>query len=126
MARNDLYGDQRLLPFLVRLTKPYDDDPKLRAARPILMYLDLRGGEFTRPTQNQLAEAFDWMTKAFRLGINDLSDYALMITPIRADQDEHVVGSLPAYIPDDWPTVLERSFLWLPVAETDKRYAWQN
>lgn len=128
MSRNTLYGDERLLPYLARIVKTFEErpDPRLQTAQPVLMYLDLRGGEFTRPTQDRLAEAFDWLTKALRLGVHDLSEYALMITPLTREQDEQVTGGHTPYIPDDWPTLRERSFLWLPVGETTKRYAWQR
>lgn len=128
MSRNKLYGDERLLPYLTRLVKTYEErpDPRLQTVPPVLTYLDLRGGEFTARTRDELAEAFDWLTKSLRLGVHDLSDYALMITPMAREQDEQVTGGQTPYIPDDWPTLRERSFLWLPVGETTKRYTWQR
>lgn len=130
MAReNPLYGEARPLPYLVRLATIKDDarDP-YAGSRPILMHLDLRGGEFSRATSARLAKTFDWITRAYRLG-RDLSDYCLAIAPMRFDQAEEVTGSRETpYIPDDWPTPAGTSFLWVPVPydETEVNFAWQK
>lgn len=127
--RNYLYGDERPLPYWVQLVR-IDDSPTgpLRNARPMLLHLDLRGGEFSRTSSNRLADTFDWLTRAYRLHVDAMVDYALMITPLPHREDEEITGQHTPYIPDDWPTLRERSFLWLPVAfdEHEKRYAWQR
>lgn len=133
MARDGyLYGDERPLAYWVQLTKITDDSfgRQQQQVRPMLMHLDLRGGEFSRTSSNRLADVFDWMTRAFRVRLDDLVDYALMIVPMRSDLQEQLSGadSITYQVLEDWPSMRERSFLWLPVAydDTEKRYAWQK
>lgn len=126
---NTLYGDERPLPYLVRLVRINPESRiTLPTVRPMLMHLDFRGGEFSRPTSSRLAHLFDWLAKACRLG-RDLTEYALEILPMRFDQAEQVTGvpNTP-YIPDDWPSAKEPSFLWIPVPydENERKYAWQK
>jgi hypothetical protein len=129
-SSRSLYDDERTLPYWVRLAKVAEEnDAVVSKARPMLMFLDFRGGEFTRASADRLADTFEWITKAHRLRVDDLSNYCLTITPIRRDQAEQAIGTeyIP-YIPDDWPTVKDYSFDWVPVAHgfQNRRYAWQK
>jgi hypothetical protein len=133
---NLLYGEERRLPYLVQLVRLDSVHVPIRPDMPpTLVQLDLRGGEFSRPTTYQLEKFFDWITKALNIRKSDLTDYALMITPMPQDRDEEITGGRTPYIPDDWPAtpdrrlyLRERSFLWVPVAysEQEERYAWQR
>jgi hypothetical protein len=95
---------------------------------PALMHLDLRGGQFSRLTSYRLAKTFEWLTRAFQIRPRDLDEYALMITPVPPRQDQEITGDRIPYIPDDWPDLRNRSFLWIPVAYDPKEetYAWQR
>lgn len=134
MAReNYLYDEERPLPYLVQLAR-VDGAPiatpnaAQRTLSPALIHLDLRGGQFSRPSSYRLAKTFDWLIRAYRVRRHDIDDYALMITPLPPRQDEEITGSRTPYIPDDWPDLRKRSFLWVPVAYDDheERYAWQR
>lgn len=130
MAReNYLYGEERPLPFWVQLTKITDNPTgPLLNMLPTLMLIDFRGGEFTRPTSARLAEVFEWLIRSLNVRRDQVTDYALMITPLPREEDEKITGGTTPYIRDDWPTLRERSFLWLPISydEREKRYAWQR
>ena len=132
---NFLYGEERPLPYLVQLVRLHSVTAAVRDdLPPTLMHLDLRGGEFSRASSNRLAAVFDWLTKALNIRKSDLTDYALTITPLPPRLDEEITGGRTPYIPDDWPAtrdqrvhLLERSFLWIPVAyDKEERYAWQR
>jgi len=130
---NHLYDEDRPLPYLVQLARI--DGAPLTAPNvtpstitPALMHLDLRGGEFSRPTSARLARTFDWLIRAYRIRRTDIDDHALLVTPLPAQQDEQITGGRTPYIPDDWPDLRKRSFLWVPVAYDDheEKYAWQR
>jgi hypothetical protein len=94
-SSRSLYDDERTLPYWVRLAKVAEEnDAVVSKARPMLMFLDFRGGEFTRASADRLADTFEWITKAHRLRVDDLSNYCLTITPIRRDQAEQAIGRL--------------------------------
>jgi hypothetical protein len=126
---NYLYDEARPLPYLVALAK-IDGSPlgRHRDIQPALMHLDLRGGEFSRETSYRLARTFDWLIRAFGVRKADIEDHAVMITPLPPREDEVITGERTPYIPEDWPDLRRRSFLWLPVAyeQNDERYAWQR
>jgi hypothetical protein len=130
---NNLYDDERPLPYYVELAR-IDGAPiatptiTQSAIRPALIYLDLRGGEFSRPTTYRLAKTFDWLVKAFQVRTRDINEYALLITPIPPRRDAEITGDRIPYIHDDWPDLQKRSFLWVPVAFNDREesYAWQR
>jgi hypothetical protein len=135
MAReNYLYDEERPLPYLVQLVRI--DGAPLRSPvvtttndmAPALMHLDLRGGEFSRPTSNRMAKTFDWLTRAYHIRRTEIDEHALRVTPMPPRQDEEITGGRTPYIPDDWPDLRKRSFLWVPVAfdDRDERYAWQR
>jgi hypothetical protein len=131
MAReNYLYDEERPLPYLVQLARVDGApiDPRRRQSNPALMHLDLRGGEFSRPTTYRLAKTFDWLTRAFSIRKNQLDEYALMITALPPRDDEEITGGRTPYVPEDWPDLQRRSFLWIPTAYDPKEeeYAWQR
>jgi hypothetical protein len=97
-------------------------------ARPALIHLDLRGGQFSRPTTYRLARTFEWLTRAYRIRRQDIDDHALTITPVPPRQEQEIVGERIPYIPDDWPDLRNHSFLWVPVAydRDEESYAWQK
>jgi hypothetical protein len=76
----------------------------------------------------RLAKTFEWLTRAFQIRPRDLDEYALMIAPVPPRQDQEITGDRIPYIPDDWPDLRNRSFLWIPVAYDPKEetYAWQR
>lgn len=128
---NYLYGnEERPLPYLVQLARIDGGllDPRHRQAQPMLMHLDLRGGEFSRATTYRLAKTFDWLIKSFSIRDRNIDEYALMITPIPPRNDEEIIGDRIPYIPEDLPELQKRSFLWVPVAydPDEERYAWQR
>lgn len=131
MAReNYLYSEERPLPYLVQLSR-IDGAPFGLAhhqIRPALMHLDLRGGQFSRLSSYRLARTFDWLIKAFSIRTHDLGDYALMITALPPRTDDDVTAGRTPYIPEDWPDLRERSFLWIPTAydPSEEKYAWQR
>lgn len=129
-----LYDDERPLPYFVQLAR-VDGRPlalpavSQNAVPPALMHLDLRGGQFSRPTSYRLARTFDWLIRAFSVRQREIDEHALMITPMTPQQDEQVTGTRTPYIPDDWPSDLrQRSFFWIPVAydQPEEQYAWQR
>lgn len=133
VRENYLYDEERPLPYFVQLARVDGAPIKTPNATqstisPALMHLDLRGGQFSRPTTYRLAKTFDWLTRAFLIRPRDLDEYALLITPVPPRQDEQIVGDRIPYIPDDWPDLRNRSFLWVPVAydEREENYAWQR
>jgi hypothetical protein len=128
-----LYGEERPLPYLVQLARIDGAPLGVPAAtpstmRPLLMHLDLRGGEFTRPTSYRLARTFDWLIKAYSIHRTKIDEHSLLITPMPAQDDEEITGGRTPYIPDDWPDLQKRSFQWLPVAydQKDEKFAWQK
>lgn len=130
---NYLYEDARPLPYLVQLVR-IDGAPLKSAVAtrsttlPTLMHLDLRGGEFTRPTHYRLAKTFDWLIKAYSIRRMEIDEHALAITPLPPRTDEEITEGRTPYIPDDWPDLQKRSFLWVPVAydRPEEEYAWQK
>jgi hypothetical protein len=130
---NYLYDDERPLPYFVQLSR-VDAAPiatpnvTQSTVSPALMHLDLRGGQFSRLTSYRLAKTFEWLTRAFQIRPRDLDEYALMIAPVPPRQDQEITGDRIPYIPDDWPDLRNRSFLWIPVAYDPKEetYAWQR
>jgi hypothetical protein len=130
VRENYLYDEERPLPYLVQLTRldgaPLDQ--RRRQTAPALMHLDLRGGEFSRPTTYRLAKTFDWLTRAFSIHHRQIDEHALMITPLPPRDDEEITGGRTPYIPEDWPDLQRRSFLWVPTAydPNEERYAWQK
>lgn len=131
MRRDDLlYDDDRPLPYFVQLARV--DGAPLKGSRPdlppALMHLDLRGGKFTRRSSYRLAKTFDWLIQAFSVRRQEVDEHALLITPMPPRVDEEITGTRIPYIPDDWPDLRKRSFLWVPVAydEKDEEYAWQR
>jgi len=135
MARESyrLYDDERPLPYFVQLVRI--DGTPVTAPRatasttpPTLMHLDLRGGQFSRPSTYRLAKAFDWLTRAYRIRHNEIDEHALMITPVPPRQEQEIIGERIPYIPDDWPDLRNHSFLWVPVAydKDEEQYAWQR
>jgi hypothetical protein len=127
---NYLYDEERPLPYLVQLARidGAPIDPARRQARPALMHLDLRGGEFSRPTSYRLARTFEWLIKAFSIRRQQLDEFALMITALPPRDDEEITGGRTPYIPEDWPDLRKRSFLWIPIAydSTEEKYTWQR
>lgn len=130
VRENYLYDEERPLPYLVQLARidgaPLDS--RRRQTRPALMHLDLRGGEFSRPTTYRLAQTFDWLTRAFSIRKNQMDEFALMITPLPPRDDEQITGGRTPYVPEDWPDLQKHSFLWVPTAydTTEEKYAWQR
>ncbi len=133
MAREiNLYGEERPLPYWVRLARIDEsrtyggsaDDPMQT-----LLHLDLRGGEFTRASAERLAKVFDWLTRAFRIRHDDVVDHCLIVTPVDPDQDFRVVdATITGRRPESWPARRGESFRWVPIAydEEETRYAWQR
>jgi hypothetical protein len=135
MARENyrLYDDERPLPYFVQLVR-IDGAPiaapsaRQSTLQPALMHLDLRGGQFSRPTTYRLAKTLDWLIRGYRIRSFDIDDHALMITPVPPRQEQEIVGERIPYIPDDWPDLRNHSFLWVPVAynDSEEQYAWQK
>lgn len=130
---NYLFGEERPLPYLVQLVRIDGAPLNSRAVAPssvlpALMHLDLRGGEFTRPTIYRLSKTFDWLTRAYDIDYRKVDEYALAITPLPPRTDEEITNGRTPYVPEDWPDQQKRSFLWVPVAfdEPEEKYAWQR
>lgn len=135
MARETkLYGDERPLPYWVRLAridqKPVRTYGTEDDSMQTLLHLDLRGGEFTRPSADRLAKVFDWLTRAFKIRHDDVVDHCLVITPVDPEQDFRTVdATITGQRPESWPARRAEAFRWVPIAYYDDqevRYAWQR
>jgi hypothetical protein len=128
---NLLYGDERLLPYLVRLAR-FDGSSTGRShddlQAPSLVYLDLRGGEFSRSSSARLARIFDWLIRGHRVRHDDVVDYCLEIVALDPDQDFYNVESGSVRRPESWRERREDAFRWIPIPhdENEVTYAWQR
>lgn len=126
----NLYGEERPLPYWVRLARINETQTYGTVQDPMqtLLHLDLRGGEFTRASSTRLAKVFDWLTRAFRVRQDDMVDHCLIITPIDPDLDFQVVDAATGRRPENWPARRGEAFRWVPIAydEDEERYAWQR
>ncbi len=126
----NLYGEERPLPYWVRLAC-VDEAQVYGAARDTmqtLLHLDLRGGEFTRASSARLARVFDWLTKAYRVRLDNVADHCLIITPMDPDLDFQLVDAATGRRPENWPMRRGEAFRWVPIPYDDEeqRYAWQR
>lgn len=128
-----LYDEERPLPYLTQLVRidgaPLKSPAVTSSAMiPALIHLDLRGGEFTRATTYRLAKTFDWLIRAYQIKRTEIDDHALMVTPLPPRDEQEIIGDRVPYVPEDWPDLRRRSFLWVPVAfdKPEEQYAWQR
>lgn len=126
----DLYGEERPLPYWVRLARIDGEQTYGTREDPLqtMLHLDLRGGEFTRTSNYRLVRVFDWLTSAFNVRNDQMVYHCLIITPLDPDQDFRVVDGATGRRPENWPARRGESFRWLPIPdnEQEENYAWQR
>jgi hypothetical protein len=126
------YNEDRPLPYWVRLSKIEGDlYGKPQDSMQTLIYLDLRGLEFTRASSARLARVFDWLVRGFKIRQDDVVDHCLIITPLDPDQDFQVLDTGAGRRPENWPVRRGEAFRWVPIAfdhedQSEVQYAWQK